>query len=166
MAAAILDSVSIAREHAENAALPHHHYTLDFSLGFVVFLCKSAVFLFFFHYQHITITITVIKLLDLYDVEAPVHDIEEDEGDWEDNPRILVDHIDVLDLGERGLDGLGALAQLVQQPGTPPLLPAQPINQSMDYRYVGWYVSTDVKYFLIRKKYVICIVKYYYRLID
>lgn len=42
-------------------------------------------------------------------VEAPVHSVEEDEGEGEHHPRILVDDVHVLDGGDGALDGRGAL---------------------------------------------------------
>ena len=57
-------------------------------------------------------------------VEAPVGHVEENERDREDDPGVLVDDVDILDLGEGGADNPRPLLQLVQESCTPPLLPA------------------------------------------
>lgn len=55
------------------------------------------------------------------DVEDPVDCVEEDEGDGEDDARVLVDHIHVLDLGDGGLEYGRALLEGVHHLG--PMLP-------------------------------------------
>ena len=48
-------------------------------------------------------------------VEAPVADVEEEEADGEDDARVLVDNVDVLDAGQ-GLLHHGSPAFQLQQP--------------------------------------------------
>ena len=48
---------------------------------------------------------TAIASLDFEDVEAPVGHVEKQERDGEDEPRVLVDDVHVLDLRYDRLDG-------------------------------------------------------------
>ena len=57
--------------------------------------------------------------LDFEDVEAPVGHVEEEEGDREDEPRVLVDDVDVLDLRDDRLHRRSSSLQVMHQPTFP-----------------------------------------------
>lgn len=49
--------------------------------------------------------------LTLEHVEAPVHCVEEDKREWEDQPRVLVDNVDIFNGGDGAFDSSRALLQ-------------------------------------------------------
>ena len=52
---------------------------------------------------------------DFEHVKAPVSDVEEEEGDGEDEPGVLVDDVDVFDLRNDGLHGRRSPFELIDE---------------------------------------------------
>ena len=67
--------------------------------------------------------------LDLDDVEAPVHEVEEEEGDGEDDPGVLVDDVHVLDPRDHALHRVRPLLDVGEDLALPLPLPALPAGR-------------------------------------
>ena len=74
--------------------------------------------------------------ISIEDIEAPVSDIEEYEGDREHHPGVLVNHIDVLDFWQRWFNHSGTFLELIEETSTFFILPGVTVATTPHWKWI------------------------------